>query len=280
MKVLITGGSGFIGSELAKVLAQRGYEVTIADLRETNIPETSYVFCDILDSYQVEEAVGNNDLVFHLAANPNPSLADKNPRWDLLINVNGTLNVAQSCRKRKARMIFSSTAAITYAPNSCYAISKRTAEMYILHKVVKNGLNASIVRFWNIYGPSQRIGFVIPDFFEKILDPSKEMLIGGDGSDLRDYVYISDAIEALQFVAEKGVSGITYEIGTGNLVTTYQLAELMEEVVKVFKPITTSKTRKDPSVLYLQDLDPIKKLGWNPKISLKEGLEIIGRNKW
>ena len=279
-KILITGGSGFIGTELTKTLLEKGHEVAIADIKESSIEGTSYIFCDILDSYQVEDAVQGKDLVYHLAANPNPSLADKNPRWDLSVNVNGTLNVAQACRKYKTRMVFSSSAAVIYSPLSCYAISKNTAEKYILHKVSKKGLNASIVRFWNIYGPTQKLGFVIPDFFEKFLEYSEKMVIKGDGSDLRDYVYIDDAIEALQLVAEKGQPGIIYEIGTGRQISTYELALLIQKILGANKPIETSKPRKEDVKKFYQDLEPISKLGWIPKYSLEDGLKKIGVGKW
>ena len=283
MKITITGGSGFIGTQLAYYLLKKGNEIVIADLKE---PEKNlrkfYQFCDVTDPFQVKDAVDEAELVFHLAANPNPGLAEKNPRWDLRINVNGTMNVINSCIRNSSRMVFTSSAAVKYSPNSCYAISKRTAEKYILHYVKKNNLDARITRFWNVYGPTQKLGYVIPDFIEKLREDPDKIKIRGTGLDLRDFVFIDDVLEALWLVATKGKSGEIYEIGTGSQVTIRELAELIGKLMngKVPKVIPSKKIKEWNRKEIKEDLGPIKRLGWLPRVQLDDGiLKTIGKRK-
>ena len=248
MKITITGGSGFIGTELSKFLLKRGHKIIIADIREPSLEELRnyYTFCDVTDPHQVVDVVKGAKLVFHLAANPNPGLAEKNPRWDLRINVIGTMNVIQSCLRNKSKLVFTSSAAVKYAPYSCYAISKRTAEKYILHYVKKEGLNASITRFWNVYGPTQKLGYVIPDFIEKLKRNPDLISIRGTGFDLRDFVYIDDIINALWLVGKKGEQGVIYEVGTGTQYTIIELAKIIGKIMNGREPkVRPSKEIKE-----------------------------------
>jgi len=171
-------------------------------------------------------------------------------------------------------MIFTSSAAVKYAPLSCYAISKRTAEKYILHYVKKEGLNASITRFWNVYGPTQRLGYVIPDFIQKLQKDPDEIRIRGTGFDLRDFVYIDDVIRALWLVGKKGEIGTIYEIGTGKQYTIRELAEKIGLIIngKVPRVIPSRKIREWNRQEIKEDLEPIRGLGWKHKYSLEMGL--------
>jgi len=278
--ILVTGGSGFIGTELVKYLKRFYPRIKVADLREPKV-EVDYIYCDITDPYQVEDAIQGSTVVFHLAANPNPGLAEKNPRWDFRINVEGTMNVIDSCIRQRARMIFTSTAAIKYSPLSCYAISKRTAEQYILHAVKKHDLNASIVRLWNVYGPTQPLGLVIPDFIKKLQENPNRIKIRGTGFDLRDFIYIKDVVRALEVVMKGGEQGQIYEIGTGQQYTIKELAETIGRVLNNKVPIVvpSRKVKVWNRNEIEQNLEPIRSLGWKPKYSLEEGLRECIRRK-
>jgi len=279
MRITITGGSGFIGTEFSKFLLKKGHKIIIADIKEPSLEELKsyYTFCDVTDPHQVEDVVKRAKIVFHLAANPNPSLAEKNPRWDLRINVIGTMNVIQSCLRNKCRMVFTSSAAVKYAPYSCYAISKRTAEKYILHYVQKEGLNASITRFWNVYGPTQKLGFVIPDFIEKLKRNQHAIFIRGTGFDLRDFVYIDDVVRALWLVGRKGEKGVIYEIGTGKQYTILELAKLIGRIMNNREPkvYPSREVREWDRKEIKEDLENIYKLGWKAEVSLEEGLKRV-----
>lgn len=281
MKYTVTGGTGFIGTELVKKLLSLGHSVIIADIREPKDPTLKqlFKFCDVTDPFQVQEAIKGQDVIFHLAANPDPGLAEKNPRWDLRINVYGTLNVIDACKEHKVRMIFTSTAAINYAPISCYAISKRTAEKYILRNI-KKGLNASILRFNNVYGPTQTLGYVIPDFMLKLKENPTKIQIRGTGLDLRDFLFIEDVIDAVMLVVEKGELGQIYEIGTGDQLTMIELAKIIGIVMNQQEPQVEPSTFTNEWVRLevFQDLEPIKKLGWEPKYKIEEGIKkLLGK---
>jgi len=278
MKILLTGGSGFIGTAISKKLLEEGYEIIIGDIREPrgNLREYFH-FCDVTDPFQVTELVEESNAVIHLAANPSPPLAEKNLRWDLNLNVVGTINVAESCSKRDRRMVFISTAMVKFAPYTCYAISKRTAEMYVQRYIRKQSLDASIVRLWNVYGPTQELGRVIPDFVEQALSRPREFVVKGTGLDLRDFVYIDDVTEGIILVLKKGRAGEVYEIGSGKQVTIRELADTINKLVTGHSvPIhVTKKIRCWRRMNVEQELWKMEQLGWRAKVSLEEGLEKV-----
>jgi len=276
MKYTITGGSGFIGMEIVKRLLKQGHEVTIADVREPREEELKkyFKFCDITDPFQVQDVVKGRDVVIHLAANSDPGLAEKNPRFDLRLNVDGVLNVIDACKCFKVRMVFSSTAAIIYSPLSCYAITKRTAEKYILHNI-DQGLNASILRFWNVYGPTQGLGFVVPDLIDKLRKNPDEVHIRGTGLDLRDFVYIDDVVDAIILVAEKGVVGQTYEVGSGEQITIYDLARTIGNMMngKVPQVIPAKQVKEQSKTILPENLELLHSLGWRAQYNIADGVK-------
>ena len=282
MRITITGGSGFIGTQLANFLIKKGHKITIADIKEPKGDlRKFYKFCDVTDPFQVKDIVDQAKLVFHLAANPNPGLAERNPRWDLRINVYGTMNILNACMRNNSRMIFTSSAAVKYSPYSCYAISKRTAEKYILHYVEKSNLDAVITRFWNVYGPTQGLGYVIPDFIDKLSKNPDRIEIRGTGFDMRDFVYIDDVIRALWVVADKGKSGTIYEVGTNTQVTIRELAQLIGKLMnKKIPEVVPSRSIKVWSRKEIkEDLEPLKSLGWVPRVGLDEGILKVLRSR-
>jgi len=282
MRIVITGGSGFIGTQLAYFLINKGHKITIADIREPSEDlRKFYKFCDVTDSFQVEDVIDKAKLVFHLAANPNPGLAERNPRWDLRINVYGTMNVLNACMRNNSRMIFTSSAAVKYSPYSCYAISKRTAEKYILHYVKTGRLDAVITRFWNVYGPTQGLGYVIPDFIDKLSKNPDRIEIRGTGFDMRDFVYIDDVIRALWIVASKGKSGTIYEVGTNTQVTIRELAQLIGKLMnkKIPEVVPSRSIRVWSRKEIKEDLEPLKSLGWEPRVELDEGILKVLRSR-
>jgi UDP-glucose 4-epimerase len=282
VKFTVTGGTGFIGLAVAQKLITEGHEVIIADVREPREEslKSSFKYCDVTDAFQVQEVVRDRDIVIHLAANADPGIAEKNPRFDLKLNVYGTLNVADSCKCFGKRLVFSSTAATIYSPLSCYAISKRTAEMYILH-AVDQGLNASIVKFWNVYGPTQELGLVIPDLIEKLKKDSNTIRIRGTGLDLRDFVYIDDVVNAVSLVALKGLSGQIYEVGFGKQITIVDLARLIGRVMngRIPEVIPAKQPKAGLTTELPENLEPLFALGWKPKCDLETGIKEILKHK-
>lgn len=270
-KIVVTGGSGFIGTALCKSLYGEA-EIAIADVRPPiDLLRGYWRYVDVTDSYSVFEVVEDADVVYHLAANPNPTLAEKNPSWDLTINVIGTLNVINACVKHEARILFTSSLSVKKDGN--YAISKHTAEQYIQHYATKGKLDVVIVRLANVYGQNQSLGFVIPDFIDRLRRNPSALQIRGTGYETRDFIFIDDVVTALRVAAEKGENGALYEIGTGKAVTILELAEVLAKVMQLSPRISTEKQGTPPKVRDAANISPLQELGWTPKVTLEEGLK-------
>lgn len=270
-KTVVIGGSGFIGTELCRFL-RHNENLVIADVKPpTVLLNGCWRYVDVTDSYSVFEVIKEADYVYHLAANPSPRLAERNPVWDLTINAVGTLNVINACIQHGARMLFTST--LLVKRNGNYGISKLTAERYIQDYVSKRKLDAVIVRLANVYGPSQSLGFVIPDFVQKLTQNPEVLHIRGTGYDTRDFIFVSDVIRALRTVMENGKIGGVYEIGTGRSFTILELAKKMAKLMKLVPTFDTERKGTFPKVVNAANIAPLTELGWKPKITLERGLE-------
>jgi UDP-glucose 4-epimerase len=274
---LITGGSGFIGESMSRCLLRHKKGLILSDIQEPDIDLLPYFsYCDVTDYEQVKYHVKKVDAVIHLAANPSPRLAEQNPMWDMNINVKGTYNVARACAEYDKYMFYSSTAQISVNPYSCYAISKRTGEMYMIHEFNKKGLKGNIGRFWNIFGASQPLGYVVPDFIDKLVKSEGEYIdIIGTGKDVRDFVYIEDLTDAIRMIIGKGTPGGTYEVGTGVQRTINDLALVLGSLMYGKYPVLKPSREGGSMVLYEQNLSPIESIGWTPRVSFKDGLRKI-----
>lgn len=271
-KIVITGGSGFLGKTLAKRFPKRN--LVIADVREPQ-PEfkQNYVYTDVTDSYSIYNACKGARYIYHLASNPFVPIGEKNPLYDVRLNIMGTINTINAAIQNNARMIFTSTMLVE-KEESNYQISKWSCEQYIKYYVHKKGLNCVMVRLENLYGPNQRIGWVIPDFIYKLRQDPTILNIRGTGNTVRDFLYIEDAIDAILTVIEKGAAGEVYPVSSGRKVTIFQLAEVMAKAMNINPQLKTAKPRGD----YKADLTPAdcsktNALGWNPKWILEKGLK-------
>lgn len=254
MKLMVTGGAGFIGSHVCDLLTAHGDEVQIVDNFTTGrrenlathgrIPEY-FRGGDILNWGQLESAFDKYqpDTVIHLAAQPAISTSIERPWYDMDVNVLGTRNVIRACKEFGVeRVVFSSTSAV-YAhsdfnhmedsllkPDSPYGISKLTAEMYIRYM-----LPASVIlRFGNVYGPrqvplgeNQLIARIIRHF--EYGDP---FYIHGDGEQSRDFVYVGDVARAVVLASLEGLPG-TYNIASGQSHSVNAVAKLFEALYEV-----------------------------------------------
>jgi len=169
-------------------------------------------------------------------------------------------------------MLFTSTLLI--GRNGNYAISKLTAEHYIQHYTAKRKLNAVIVRLANVYGPTQGLGFVIPDFIQKLRQNPKVLHIRGTGYDTRDFVFVSDVVKALNKVMEYGKIGTIYEVGTGRAVTILELAEILAKSMDLSPKFVTEQKGTVPKIRKAANIVPLQELGWNPQIPLEKGLKL------
>ena len=300
--VLVTGGAGFIGSHLCKKLSSLPSNLTICDNLSSgkvenvkHLPQVHFVKADILDLkklYSQEKA----DVIYHLAAQVVVPYSMENPIEDFETNARGTLNVLEKARKDDARVVFASSAAVYgnttqlptpethgFSPDSCYGLSKVVGEQYCNMYSKQYGLDVTIVRFANVYGP--KCHGVISDFLDKISKNPEQLEIIGTGMQSRDFVHVYDVVEALLLCATNDVAiGETFNIGFGKTTTIIDLAKTILKILgltdkTVLKP-TNVPWQGDIKTIWF-DINKIEKtLKWHPRITLEDTLKelILKRN--
>lgn len=281
-KILITGGSGFIGSHLALRLSKNN-EVKVLDLRPSKLREVEFVQGDIRNQKIVSKVVKGIDIIYHLAAQTNGVNSIKNKIYDLSVNVLGTLNLLKAASLNNiSNFVYFSSAAVygnsnflplkedsVTVPLTPYGLSKLTAEKYCDFF----DLNICIIRLFNGYGPGQSLSNqysgVISRFISNV-SQGKSPVIYGDGLQTRDFIYIHDIVDvAILLSSKKGV----YNVGSGKATTIKELASMVVNLFSSNVPIKYTSPRKGDIFHSVADISKIKKLGFEPKYSLKEGLK-------
>ena len=285
MKALVTGGAGFIGSNLVDRLLDRAEMVVVVDNETANTHEETYwndnainVKADVNDK-GFNNIVTNIDCIFHLAADISIPYSIENPVATYANNVHGLLNVLETARKNDIKkVIFSSTAAIygltdkvcveTDAPDPLnpYSVSKLAGEqlMKMYHDLY--GIQTASLRYFNVYGPRQsNTGQYAPvvGIFQKQKEKDTPLTIVGDGEQTRDFVHVSDVVSANMLVADRDVNGV-YNVGTGVEYSVNQIADLISDD-QVYIPARVGEARRS-----VADISKIKSIGWEPIIKLED----------
>ncbi len=295
MRILITGGAGFIGYYVTKRLLKEGYDIVVVDngsrssfLNEVKSLDVKLVLADIRDVYALWDVINNIDAIIHLAALINAEESMRKPLLYHEVNVQGTLNILYVASKRGVkRMVLASSAAVYGEPKklpisedhplnplSVYGATKVQGEVYFrLFSNIYN-FSAIILRFFNVYGPGQKGEYsgVITNFIRRGLG-KKPLIIYGDGRQTRDFVYVEDVANAvLRSLEMKGFN--IFNIGTGHPYSVLELAELISNILgykldKVFK----EERPGDITHSYADISLAREKLGFKPTTSLEEGLK-------
>ncbi|UCH11022.1 MAG: SDR family NAD(P)-dependent oxidoreductase [Fidelibacterota bacterium] len=302
MRILVTGGAGFIGSHVADRLLELGHHVVILDNLSTgshdNIPpQASFIKGDITDMELVKELFQQYrfEIVNHHAAQMNVRHSVDDPVFDARVNILGTINLLQSSiREGVKKFIFSSTGGAIYGeqqdfpadenhplnPVSPYGISKLACEKYIYYHHVEYGLAYATLRYANVYGPRQNphgeAGVVA--IFSNLLANGKQVTINGDGLQTRDYVYVGDVVEA-NVLTLTHHDTVTLNIGTGietDVVTLYEY--LAGAAGTSRKPSHGPPKPGEQRRSAISPRSARKTLGWEPKISLADGLPMTYRS--
>lgn len=295
---LIFGGNGFIGSHLAERLVHDGFEVKIFDTFNTGtrnlepiIKDIEIIRGDFLNKDDLSRALRNVELVFHYISTTNPVTAANNPVFDVESNIIGSIRLFQTAIENKIeRIVFPSSGGTIYGPVqedlitethplnpvNPYAISKLTIEKYLHYFNYSSGMNYFILRYSNPYGERQNpLGNqgVIPIFLNKIKN-NEHPVIYGDGSAIRDYIYIDDAIEATMAVLNSNTNETLFNVGSGQETSINQLLSVMSGVTNH----RVDPVYRENTGLYLPkivlDISRIRKeTGWYPKTDIKEGIK-------
>ena len=298
MKALISGGAGFIGSHLVDALLGHGHEVVVLDNFSTGRPQNlehvsdkiKSVQCDISQMGEWNVNFSGVDWVFHLAA-----LADIVPSIEKPIdyfesNVQGTFNVLEVCRQHRVKRFLYAASSSCYGipdeyptpesseikPQYPYALTKYLGEEIVMHWCKVYGLPAVSLRLFNVYGPRSRTsgtyGAVFGVFLAQKL-AGKLFTVVGDGTQTRDFTYVTDVVDALIFAAESNVSGEVINIGSDNTYSVNRLVELLGgDIVHI------PKRPGEPDCTWADITKAKKLLGWEPKISFEKGVKILLEN--
>lgn len=294
MKALVTGGAGFIGSNIVKTLIGLGHEPVVLDdlssgYRENLLAGVPFVEGDVRDLGAVARAMAGCGVVFHLAASVGNVRSIEHPQTDSAINVLGTLNVLESARaSRIDRVVFSSSAGIfgelktlpisedhPQDPDSPYGTSKLAAEKMCLVYNKLYGMHNVCLRYFNVYGPHQRFdayGNVIPIFADRILK-RESLTIFGDGEQTRDFVNVHDVAAAnVQAGLAPDAQG-AFNIGSATRITINELARMMHEIAAVPSDLRYAPPRMGDVRDSLADVRAARAaFGFDPTTQMARGL--------
>lgn len=306
-KVLITGGLGFIGSNLARTLVAKGANVTLVDSlipqyggNQFNINDlygkVTVNVCDVRDSFAMSYLLKDKDFLFNLAGQTSHMDSMTDPQTDLDINAGAQLSILEACRKvnPSIKIVFASTRQLYGKPEylpvdemhpvrpvDVNGINKLSGEWY--HLLYNNvyGIKACALRLTNTYGPGMRVKDARQTFLGiwiRLLLDGKPIKVFGDGMQLRDFNYVDDCVEALLLAGENDIAnGKIYNLGSNEVIGLKALAEMMVDIheggdmeIVPFPPDRKAIDIGD----YFGDFSLItKELGWKPTVHLREGIK-------
>ena len=303
IRVLVTGGAGFIGSHLVDRLVNDGYDVRVLDDLSTgklgNIDghlkagRVDFVKGDIRDASVVKESLVGVDVVVHLAALISVTFSVANPELTFDVNLFGTLNLLRSCvEEGVSKFVFVSSCAVYGDPEfqpvtedartdpiSPYAESKLIGERYCLGFHERGLLRSVVLRFFNVYGSRQGLNDysgVITRFIDRARK-KEPLIVYGDGLQTRDFVNVHDIVEAiLASVNSSGAEGEIVHIGSGRATSINELAKTVLELTGVESGISYQPPRAGDIKDSYADISKAKRvLGYEPKVSLRDGLRTL-----
>lgn len=306
-KILITGGAGFIGSNLAKSFPKdtdifivddlsMGKKENIKDLKNVIFFEESILNYEFINNLLKTE---NFDYIFHLAAIASVADSIDRPLETSQVNFNATLNILNTLKKINnlslKRFVFASSAAVygnladlpkkessCVNPTTPYAIDKYASEKYTLSFNQLYGIPTSSVRFFNVYGPNQNpkspysgvISIIIDKFTDKLNGMDTKFSLYGDGKQTRDFIYVDDVIQALKLVAySKEALGNVYNVGTGKETSLNELIKMISMIFNLEINISNYSERDGDIKESFADIELLENLGFKQRYTIQQGLE-------
>jgi UDP-glucose 4-epimerase len=296
VRILVSGGAGFIASHIVDAYIQLGHEVTIVDNLSTGQRENlnlkaKFIKADIRDANKVAEVFGSThfDLVNHHAAQMDVRRSVSDPVYDASVNILGVLNILECCVKSGVRrVVFASSGGAIYGeqdyfpadeqhptrPISPYGVAKLTTENYLFYYKAVHNLDSVCLRYANVYGPRQNPegeAGVVAIFTSKML-ANEQPVINGDGEQTRDYVYVGDVVQA-NVLALQSSGPQVFNVGTGVESDVNTLFHHIKGATGSSAEESHAPPKKGEQLRSVLDARKIHAaLGWNPAVSLEEGL--------
>jgi UDP-glucose 4-epimerase len=304
VKILITGGAGFIGSHLAIRLAQADHEVVVIDnldpyysveLKKKNLKlvtsnnNTSFINCDILSYPDLNSIIEDGiEYIFHEAAQPGVRASIEDPMKPLNVNIHGTLNILQSAIDNDVKKVINASSSSVYGkvehlpfqethpthPLSPYGVSKLAAEHYCRVFTQIYGIPTVSIRYFTVYGPRMRPDLAIPIFTQNLLE-NQPPEIFGDGDQTRDFTFVDDIITANEKLLDSSaLDGEVVNIGSGNRITINKLLAIMKALLNSdAEPVYSDRVKGD-ALHTLADIARARDLiGYEPTTTIENGIE-------
>lgn len=292
MKIIVTGGAGFLGKHLCRALDKAGHQIKIIDHKPN--PDFETVVTDVRELESMKKEIRDVDVVFHLAALIEAGESVKHPQDFVNTNITGSLNILEAMRINNVpTMIFSSTAAVYGEPQvvpitedsrtipiNPYGVTKLALEGMLSSYVQAHGMTGIAMRYFNLYGPGEDHEpetHAIPRFIKQIHD-GQEVTIWGSGEHQRDYIYILDIVsahlKALELATRKPNEYHYMNLSTEKPTSVIQVVNHIEKALAKKANIKHFPARAgDPLVLYANASKAKEELGWSAEVSMEEGLK-------
>lgn len=307
MRVLVTGGAGFIGSHLVDRLVSEGFSVRVVDnlssgridyiKRHVDSGRAEFVLGDLKDPSLAMRAASNVDVVFHFAANPEVRLSSTSPEVHFNENILATFNVLEAMRKLGVgELVFASSSTVYGEPEdmlvdesaplrpvSVYGASKAACESLIHAYSKLYGIRSVVLRYANVVGPRLRHG-VIYDFINKLLSNPGELEVLGDGKQAKSYIYIDDAVEATLIAWRRSNAYYdVFNVGSGDYVSVDEIGDIVADVMGIDRPVKRYRPvlhgvgwPGDVKRIALK-IDKLRRLGFTPRMSSREAVRETAR---
>jgi UDP-glucose 4-epimerase len=293
MKIMVTGGNGFIGHTLVRHLLKAGHEIQVVDSKPIEFRHEKLTFIKKSVTDDLRSEMRDCEFVYHLAALLGVETSDRNPLNTLRVNIDGTVNVFKCAVDSGVNHVIYSSSSEVYgeaqeiplkenspkAPVSVYGVSKLAAEMYASGFTKEHGININPVRFFNVYGPGQGFNWVVPIFIKNVLN-GEAPVVFGDGSQIRCFTFIRDIVSGMETIRKKGKFGEAYNIANDVPITMKQLADLVIKISgKKLKPDIagygrSTREKEREIIKRVPSIEKLKGMGWRPDYGLEKGLSL------
>ena len=287
MLVMVTGGSGFIGSHVVDKLRARGIDVRTFDMVLPRFrKDIEYYQGSLLDMETLRMGMNSVDVVYHLGAVANVKDVYEEPHYSEAINTRGSINVLEAARRSEIKRVILASTVWVYsdtegdvvdestplsAPSHLYTATKMAAEYYCQCYSKLYGLNTTILRYGIPYGPRARPGAVIPIFVEKALN-GEPLTIAGDGLQYRNFLYVEDLAEGNVLALKEVAKNKIYNLPGKERITIKQVAETVRKILGDVKIEYVEGRKGDFSGKEISGERAKQELGWQPKVSFEEGV--------